>query len=334
MKPMKAAGLLILLAFALGSVLMPTAAVADDYKEAPVYFDFNPQDVAKYDAVVITVCGLDFHYLPKSLFDRIFRQGEKDASAAAKEANLLGAVAPDQDELLTSAAQNAKLPHTYVEDAVNAMLATAGKHYMVVPLRWNRIVAQTTAAEANLENWLPQVSAAAQANHKPLYIFAHSWGTILTRHVLMTLAAKGSPVHVDKYITVGSPMVPANPVIEEFDRLQLPNAKDEYGDSIRKPANVASWTNFWAKHDVFSNVIPAADLNYRVDDDADRYQELLHAAIKALQNPVKALEDLKTLNNFAIWHSSYMVGYHQYFAAIKSQVNLDIPNKDVSPNAF
>ena len=334
MKSTRITGILISLSLALGSGLLPAAAAAGDHDHdegAPVYFDFNPQDVAKYDAVVVTVCGLSFRYIPKSLFERIFRAGQADSAVAA---NLLGAEAPGQDELLSSAAQDTKLPDTYVEDSVTAMLTGAGKHYMVVPLRWNRIVAQTPEAEANLQDWLPQVYAAAQANHKPFYIFAHSWGSVMTRHVLAALVAKGSPVHVDKYITVGSPLVPANPAIVEFDQLELSNAKEDYGESVRKPANVAVWTNFWAKRDVFSNAIPAADVNYRVDDDADRYQELLRAAIKALKNPLKALKDLKNLENFAIWHFAYMLGYHQTFPAISSHLDLDIPNKDIAPNAF
>ncbi len=210
----------------------------------------------------------------------------------------------------------------------------SGKHYMVVPLRWDRIISRTAEAEANIQDWLPQVYAAAQANHKPLYVFAHSWGSVMTRHVLAELAAKGSPVHVDKYITLGSPLVPANLAVKEFDQLELGNAKEDYGESVRKPANVTLWTNFWAKRDVFSNAIPAADVNYRVDDDADRYQELLHAAIKALKNPFKALKDLRNLKNFSIWHFAYMLGYHQTFPAINVQLDLDIPNADIAPNAF
>ena len=308
-------GVLLLLATVLSPLKL---AAAEDltFTDAPVYFDFKSEDVPKYDAVVVTVAGMSMEAARKDVIDRILSK----LKAGADVESPFGGTG------------HAKLPDSYLEDYLPGMLAASGKHYMVVPLRWTRDPDKTAAAEAQIQDWLSQVYAAAQANRKPLHVVSHSWGAVIARHVLASLAAQGSPVHVDKMITLGAPLVPTNWIIKEFDRMELP--PQDFGDQVSKPANVASWINFWGKRDVVSCEIPAADVNYRVDGGADRDQALLEAARWNPRHALEAEKDLKALKSHGDWHSSYIIGFHKFFQTINSHLDLDIPATDVMPNAF
>ena len=283
---------------------------------------FNPQDVSKYDAVVVTVCGMHSSDIKTAVLHHLFPHG-----AAAK-----AAAAAKLDELQLDASTGAAPVDTYLEDQLNGMLVAAGKHYLVVPLPWSRDVEQTAAAEAQIQAWLPQVYAAARANNKPLYAFSHSWGTMLMHHALISLAAQGSPVHVDRLVTIGSPLVPSSGLIHYFDSIELP--AQDFGAQAGKPANVAVWTNFWAKRDLLSNSIPAADVNYRVDRSADQDQSLLDRACLDPRLTLEALKELRDLHKTNPWHRSYLWGYHKDFPAIHSKLDLDIPGADIVPVAF
>ncbi|NNN05794.1 MAG: hypothetical protein HKL90_07820 [Elusimicrobia bacterium] len=309
-----------LVAIALFSAGRRPAAAAE--AGAPVSFNFNPQDVPRYDAVVVTVCGLDFAELKQAILDRLFKNDARKMAAAAPRLNKirLGSSVPS------------KTNNAYLEDALTGMLATAGKHYLVVPLLWDRNVEQTAAAEAHFMAWLPRIYAATAAAHKPLYVVGHSWGTVMLHHVLVDLAARGSPVRVDKFITLGSPLVPSDALIKLFDGLELP--PQDYGAQSAKPANVSTWINFWGARDIFSNAINTADADYRVDDAANADSALLYLAILDPKRDAQAAANLVTLDDFSLWHASYYAGYDQYFPAIQSRLDLDIPDTTVTPNAF
>ncbi len=322
MKSIKTIGGVLLLLATVLVPLKPAAAEEIVLNAAPVFFDFKPQDVPNYDAVVVTVTGMNMDDAKKAVIDRILKRLTVGRDAAAVEA----------EDLTFGDPGYSAQPNSYLEDSLNGMLARAGKHYLVVPLRWTRNPDHTAEAEAQIQGWLSQVYAVAQANHKPVYAFSHSWGTVIIRHVLASLAAQGSPVRIEKMITVGSPLVPSNWIIREFSRMELP--AQDFGEQVSKPANVGLWTNFWAKRDVVSHEIPAADVNYRVDGGADRDQALLEDARWDLRHTIGAEKDLKVLKNHGAWHSSYFIGFHRFFRTINSQLDLDIPASDVMPNAF
>ena len=282
---------------------------------------FDPKSVAQYDAVVVTVCGLEFADLQKAILDRLFdKDAAKTAAASARLRGLLGATAPS------------KADDAYLERALTARLAAAGRHDLVVPLPWSRDPEQTAATEADFESWLPQIYAAAAAAHKPVYVVAHSWGTVLMHDVLTALAAQGSPVRVDRFVSLGSPLVPSNGLVKLFDGLELPSK--DFGALAAKPANTAVWRNFWGARDVFSNAIPKADANYRVDGGADGDAGLLRLAVLDPALDAQALADLATLDNFSLWHSSYYAGYDAYFQVLRARLDLDIPDTLVVPESL
>ena len=302
-----------------------SAAAQPLHAEAPVYFDFNPQDVPKYDAVVVTVCGLSFAELKTALLKRIF---SGDKTRMAKAMTKLDAL----ETPATRAEVASKLDDAYLEHAMQTMLGNADKKYLVVPLRWTRNPDKTTEAEANFMVWLPKVAAVAAANHKPLYIFCHSWGTILTHDVLTMLAKNGSQVHVDKLVTIGSPLVPGSWWLKTFEGLEKPS--NNFAAQAVKPRNVDSWTNFWASRDLFSNTIQTADKNLQVDEAANPLAKLIDTA---LFNPVSyalATVDFLTINSLSQWHASYYAGYQHFFSSVGQTLDLDIPNKTVMPNSF
>jgi hypothetical protein len=294
--------------------------------EAPVYFDFNAAAVPNYDAVVVTICGLSFEELEKVMAARLFSDSASQTKALAQ---LQSKSQPPSGAADLAAAAPAD---TYLEDAFTGMAARANKKFMIVPLRWTRNPDKTAQAEANFMVWLPKVAAAAAANHKPLYIFAHSWGTVLTHDVLMALAAQGSPVHVDKLITMGSPIVPSNAIVKEFENIEKPN--DNFASQAVKPANVGTWINFWATRDMFSNTLSYADRNYQVDAAANPVEQLITIALLDPLLYVAATVDAFTIDSLSAWHSSYFNGYYHAFKSVGQALDLDIPDKTVMPNSF
>lgn len=317
MRPQSAFGALILAAAATFPGASRAGGVQND---APLVFHFNPQDVPKYDAVVVTACGLDFADLKQAVLEQLFAHDAGQMAAAAPRWSRLKAAVPSETN------------NAYLEDALNLMLTAAGKHYLVVPLPWSRNVKETAHAEAQMRAWLPKVYAATSSDGKPLYVVGHSWGTVLLHHVLTTLAAQGSPVRVDKLITLGSPLVPSDALIKLFDGLELP--PQDFGAQAAKPANVAVWRNFWGARDIFSNEIPAADENYRVDGGADTDNRLLVRACMNSLLDTQAVTDLATMDNFNLWHASYYAGYNQFFPTLQSRLDLDVPDTEVMPNSF
>jgi hypothetical protein len=149
---------------------------------------------------------------------------------------------------------------------------------------------------------------------------------------LETLAKEGSPVRVDKFVTLGSPLVPSPWWVKLFVKLEADSQGLER--KVVKPANVKTWLNFWAKHDKFSNSIPAADGgDFRVDAAAD---PLTHKISRALFSPVLpvrklAAKDLAALHSLSLWHWSYLAGYHKFFPSIGQQVDIDVFDPEILP---
>jgi pimeloyl-ACP methyl ester carboxylesterase len=316
------------------SVQLGTPVQAD----APVDFKFNPEDVKGKDVVVLSVCGLNFGSIGIGGFQvdmllwyyhRLFPNKPIPVKLQNDIVQAVHALSAPVDKLQGNSFGSAD---NYLEDALRGQLSGAGKKYLVVPMPWTRNPQKSDAAVADFKAWTAQVYAAAQKNGKPVYVVAHSWGTLLALETLEGLSKEGSPVHVEKLVTLGSPLVPSQWWVKLFVRLEEHFQGME--QKVSKPANVKTWINFWAKRDQFSNSIPLADGgNCRVDAPADPLAEMIQ---RALFNPLSAIKKLAAkdwlaLNSIDSWHGSYMFGYHQFFPSIKQTADIEVFGPDILP---
>ena len=96
------------------------------------------------------------------------------------------------------------------------------------------------------------------STNRPVIILSHSWGTVLSYIVLK----KHSDIHVDKLITLGSPLNARHPLIASYTAAHLLL----YGlGPIFKPDNLTEWHNYYTECDLIGGKIsglPARD-NYR-----------------------------------------------------------------------
>jgi len=306
--------------------------------DSPVNFRFNPDDVKGKEAVVLSVCGVNFGAIGVGgfqadmlfwLYHRIFPDKKVDGKTARQIFQAVQALSaqdgtPDMSDL--------ERPDDYLENVLRDQLSGAGKKVLVVPMPWTRNPQKSDAAIADFKAWLALVYDAAQKNGKPVYVVAHSWGTLLMYEALEGLAKDGSPIRVDKFVTMGSPLVPSQWWVKLFVKLEEHFQGME--QKVVKPANVKTWVNFWAKRDAFSNSIPAADGgNFRVDAPADVFAEII---VRALFKPIWAIQklaakDWTALNSIGSWHAAYMFGYHKSFPSIKQQADIDVFGPEILP---
>jgi pimeloyl-ACP methyl ester carboxylesterase len=306
--------------------------------DAPVDFKFNPEDVKGKDAVVLSVCGLSFGEIGIGefqldtilwYFHRLFPDKKIDAQTLRKIVKAVDAVTPRSVKLGVSPLGDAD---NYLESTLREQFSAAKKNYLVVPLPWTRNSQKSDAAIADFKAWMAQVYDAAQKNGKPVYVVCHSWGTLLTFETLESLSQEGSPIRVEKLVTLGSPLVPSQWWVKLFVKLE--EHFQGLQENVVKPANVKVWFNFWAQRDPFSNSIPVADGgNVRVDAAADSLAQMI---TRALFSPVLAIEDLAAKDWFALhsigsWHGSYMWGYHQNFPSIGQKADIEVFGPDILP---
>jgi hypothetical protein len=314
--------------------------------ETPVDFRFNPRDVKGKDAVVLSVCGLNFgaigargFYVSTALwyYHKLFPDRKVDEQTSREISHSVQAVGaasgtPDVSTLIGSRGD-------HLEGYLRKELAGRGKNYLVVSLPWTRNPQKSDPAIADFKIWLTEVYNAAHRNGAPVYVVAHSWGTLLIYEALDGLAKEGSPVHVDKFITMGSPLVPSPWWVKRFVKTEEHSQKLELQE-VAKPANVKTWFNYWAKRDEFSNSIPAADGgNFQVDIPADpleakmMYEILKNPGLSKTSHETRAAieKDLASLHSLISWHLSYMSGYHKSFPSIGGHLDVDVFGPEILP---
>ncbi|MEQ1678761.1 MAG: hypothetical protein ABL876_18845, partial [Chitinophagaceae bacterium] len=126
----------------------------------------------------------------------------------------------------------------------------------ITPFIWANTT-NDTGAISRLSELLESWTRVTKITHGPLIVASHSWGTLLA-YLAIT---NNTNVHVDKFITMGSPLnanllvsMYSNEWLKAFDLLSLP-----------RPSNVDKWHNYWAKCDPISASIPSADKNYKIN---------------------------------------------------------------------
>lgn len=224
-------------------------------------------------------------------------------------------------------AQRPKKPENYLETDIKDALKRNELDAEVVHFSWSRDPEDTDQVADAFRERLSALDASAHAQGRPLYIIAHSWGSVLMHEAMSRLEAAGGRVEVRRFVTLGSPLVPENTLVWIFREVE--KLKERLQRKVEKPRSVGLWVNLWAKLDENSNEVSAADENVRVDLVAVPYQERLTALLKTPKKKLAA-KDLSTLNDSNHWHDAYRKGFYASFEALEETVAWEILQDNLS----
>lgn len=272
--------------------------------------------LAPLKPVVISIVGVDFtevglgklelRYFKEIL--EFFKPGAKlDESAFRGRMAAVG-----EDEQLNELYK--RQPDDYLDARLAAVLPA--DRYEIVPVRWSRDPDESAAALPLVEKEIKRISAKAGAAGRPVYLVAHSWGSVLAHTALHRLAKSDPQLRVERLVTLGSPLVPASWWMEIFMKHQIDQGQLQA--YVAKPANTGYWVNLWARNDWFSNEIKAADRNLLEDS----LTVPLAARVKAAAEQdhslrPEALRDLFVLKSIKTWHFAYVFDFGVFLKTLK-----------------
>ncbi|MCX5789837.1 MAG: hypothetical protein NTX64_15245 [Elusimicrobia bacterium] len=212
-------------------------------------------------------------------------------------------------------------PDDYVATSVGEFARNEGIAVEIVNLAWSRDPEDSDRTADAFAQRLLALRDSPETRGRALYIAAHSWGSVLIYEALMRLQQKGQIIDVEGLTTLGSPLVPSRLWVRAYK--DMCDRKYHLQRSIVKPQGVRRWTNLWAALDPFSNALPAAGKNDRVDLPAVPYERRLLALLAFHRKD--AIEDLAALRDSGKWHFSYLLGYKATLRTLHTEVSWDIP---------
>jgi pimeloyl-ACP methyl ester carboxylesterase len=226
----------------------------------------------------------------------------------------------DVSDLAAASDSGSRLPDNYLEARLRDI---SGHDLVIVPFAWSRDPGDTEKTVPQLAAKIIEAYDANRNSGRPFYILAHSWGSVLAYEALLKVAAERPDVKVDKLITAGSPLLPANFVVKLFMKVEI--YKEHLQKTVAKPANVKVWHNLWAKRDPYSNDIPVADANYQVDASVANLEPTLIDLIlhnKLLRKDAK--RDLFKIRDIKAWHGSYFYDYKAELVSVHENIYVPI----------
>ena len=279
--------------------------------------------------VIITVAGLSFGDIGfgpfdinhlRQLFNFLFPKkdyNDTDLVNAVTSFNKSRFVPAGGEEASGPDQPAARLPDNYLEAKVAEIPEYSQNKITLVPFIWSRDPDNSAETVPEFEKKLVEVYETYKG--RPIHILAHSWGTVLIHEALHRVSLSHPEVKIDKLITTGSPLVPANAVVRLF--FDLETKKGNIRKVASKPANVKTWINIWAGRDPYSNAISAADSNTQIDSNVENVEPALINLIlfnKTLKQA--ATRDLIKIRNFADWHFSYIFDYKASLESIHKDI--------------
>ncbi len=223
-----------------------------------------------------------------------------------------------------------RLPDNYLELKLQEIPGYDQHDVRIVPFGWSRDPGDTKATLPELQAKIAGVYDAYKGSGRPVYILAHSWGSVLAHTALHRLHKERPDVRVDKLITAGSPLVPANVVVRMF--LKVEKIKEGLEKRVSKPANVGVWRNIWAMRDAYSNAIPAADSNYQADAEVENLEPTLIQLI--LHNKLlkkQARRDLFKIRDIKAWHGAYFYDYKAELKSLQKEIFVSVFRPVLAP---
>lgn len=236
----------------------------------------------------------------------------------------------DEDEDGREAVGQARLEDNYLEQKLKEIPGYADHDVIVIPFAWSRDPGDTKRTLPLLQARITEVYDSFKDSGRPVYILAHSWGSVLAHTALHRVARARPDVRIEKFITAGSPLVPANYVVNLFMKLEI--KKEKLEKRVTKPSIVRSWRNFWAMRDAYSNAIPAADTNFQADEAVENVEPTLIQLIihnKLLKK--EARKDLFKIRNIKAWHSAYFFDYKATLKSIEKEIFVPVFRPSLAP---
>ena len=298
-----------------------------------------PQVTTGREPVVITVPGLNFGEIGcgpfdvahlRKLFNFFFpKKDYKDidlvnASVSFNKNRCL----PESSEDVSTPDQQTRLPDNYLETKLSEMPEYAQHKITLVPFIWSRDPEDSAKAAQEFEQKLIEVYGTYKG--RPIYILAHSWGTVLIHEALHRVSLAHPEIKIERLITAGSPLVPGNAVVRLFHAIEINKA--HFLKDVSKPANVGTWKNIWASRDPYSNAVPAADSNTQIDSVVGDIEPALIDLILHNQTLKPAAKrDLLTIRNFGAWHFSYIFDYTASLESIHKNIFVPVFKPMIAP---
>lgn len=132
----------------------------------------------------------------------------------------------------------------------------------ITPFVWANTTWDTAGGVGRLKKLLESWTVATKITGGPLIVVSHSWGTVLAYIAIST----DENIHVDKLITLGSPLQSIDPLVRPY----VGNWLLSFGlEAFPRPSNVKTWHNYWTTCDPISAPIGIADKkgNHRITTD-------------------------------------------------------------------
>ncbi|MDQ7774259.1 MAG: hypothetical protein RDU13_12155 [Elusimicrobiales bacterium] len=283
--------------------------------------------------VVITVAGLRFDKIGPGKLElglilrvirRFFPGKSVDEALLAGELDSFNSehFMLDEGEEPDHGAAMPKLPDDYLEQRIRDYPACVAAGVTVIPFHWSRDPDDTDKVVPAFMEKLAGVHS-EYGGRRPIYILAHSWGSMLMHETLHRLSRTRPDIVVDRLITTGSPLVPSNPVIGIFVKIGI--KKEDLEKKASHPTNVLQWRNIWSGRDPYSNEIKPADLNVRVDGDIENVEPTLIDLIlnhKPLRKEAK--KDLWRIRDIKKWHFSYLGDFSAVLKSIDKEISVRV----------
>jgi hypothetical protein len=299
------------------------------------------------DPVVITVSGLSFGEIgwgPLELknFIRLIKMFLPNKEI--NEEDLVnGLMAFNKDYFFLEDAEDARelalvtakqrLPDNYLEAKLKEIPGYENHNVVVVPFTWSRDPGDTEKTVPELEKKIIQTYDAYKNTGKPFYMLAHSWGSVLTHEALHRISRYRPDVRIDKLITAGSPLVPANFVVSLFIKYEI--RKEHLEKAVTKPSIVKTWRNFWAKRDAYSNAIPAADYNLQADFEVENVEPtLINLILHSKPLKKEAKRDLFKIRDLKAWHGAYFFDYQASLLSINKEISVTFFQPVLAPQVM
>ncbi|MDT8286159.1 MAG: hypothetical protein RQ748_03525 [Elusimicrobiales bacterium] len=281
--------------------------------------------------VVITAAGLRFDEIGPGKLElgfilrvirRFFPGKSVNEAVLAGEVEAFNAEHFMLEEAEEPLSEKIKLPDDYLEQRIREYPGCAAAGVTVIPFHWSRDPDDTDEVVPVFMNRLAEVYA-EYGGRRPIYVLAHSWGSMLMHETLHRLSRTRPDIVVDRFITTGSPLVPSNPIVAIFVKIGI--KKEDLEKKASHPANVLQWRNIWSGRDPYSNEIKPADLNVRVDGEVENVEPTLIDLIlhnKPLRKEAK--RDLWRMRDIKKWHFSYLGDFSTVLKSIDKEISVRV----------
>lgn len=309
---------------------------------APLGDAILPDNPASPAPVIITVPGLSFAQIGpealelktiKNLIHFFFPKKNVAGTdlAPGYEAALRGYYMLEDGEPLPAAgARTSRVPDNYIEEKLKDLPGYAGLDLVVLPFHWSRDPDDTDTVIPVLAENIAAVYDKYKDTGRPVFILSHSWGTLLSHSALQRLSRTRPDLRINRWITMGSPLMPNNFLVDLFVKIGV--KKEDLERTVSKPAIVRQWRNLWALRDIFSNEIKAADGNDQVDLPVKGIEpRLIDLMLHNKLLKKDARKDLITLRNPDTWHESYFYDYRATLRSLHEDIYIPIFGPILAP---